>query len=463
MSGTQPVVKAESALEKPTWSRAVIPGLLVAAPAVLFYGILFRTLVNLPLLDDYDAVLGFLNQLVKVTGTGPRLRYFMSAQHNEYKIFFGHGVAWAQYALIGHVNFAAICVLGDCAVVALALVLWSMFLPGEKDLAKRLAYFAPASWLIFQLEYYETLNWAMPSLENLWVIVFSLGAIRCLLLQSVKAYAVAIALYALAVSALGNGFLLLPVGMLMLVRRKQMARAWGWLTFSAIFTAAYAYHYNIYSSQAHEHGSVFATILHIRPDYIIAFIGNMGAVAGASAVSVGLSLTLGTVLLLFFGWLVRRGYFRQNPCVGYCALFLLLTAAGVAGLRSDFGMMQSLSSRYTIYGALLLIFAWSAVVEVFPRIWKEPLVNNQLYVAAMTAAILLGLCMDEMGYLQLERRRREATQGMAAYENSVSPRSINGPGLNLGRSSAIIDSLRRRAPVVLDESIRLGVYEPPRY
>ncbi len=463
MSADQPVAESESNREKPSLSRAVIPGLLVAAPAAIFYGILFRNVVNLPLLDDYDAVLGFLNQLVKVSGTGARLRFFLAAQHNEYKIFFGHGVVWAQFALVGHVNFAALCVLGDSAVAVLALILWSWCIPGEKDLAKRLAYFVPVSWLIFQLEYYETLNWAMPSLENLWVIVFALGAIRCLTLPSAKAYAAAIALYALAVSALGNGFLLLPVGLMMLVMRKQTARAAGWLGASAICIAAYAYHYDIHSSQAHEHASVFATMLHIRPDYVIAFVGNAGAVAGTTVVSASISLALGTTLLVFFGWLLRRGYFRRTPGAGYCVLFLLLTAAGVAGLRSDFGLMQSLVPRYTIYGLLLLIFAWMSVAEEFLSVRKVPLLNNQGYVAATAAAVVLALCMDEVGYLQLVRRTQEAMQGMAAYEHSASVGSGDGPVPNPGRSNATVDSLRRRAPQILGESIRLGVYEPPRY
>ena len=463
MSAAQPAVEVGVGRERPSARRAVIPGLFVAAPAVLFYAILFRTLIDLPLLDDYDAILGFLNRMAKVSGTGARLRFFLAAQHNEYKIFFEHGVAWAQYALIGHVNFAAISVLGDSAVAVLALLLWSMFLRGEKDLAKRLACFAPVSWLIFQLEYYETLNWAMPSVENLWVIVFSLGAIRCLLLPSVKAYAAAIALYALAVSALGNGFLLFPVGLSILARRRQMARAAGWLAATAICIAAYAYRYDIYSSQAHPHGSVFATLLHIRPDYVIAFIGNAGAFAGTSMVSGVVSLALGTALLLFFAWLLRRGYFRRNQCAGYCVLFLLLTAAGVAGLRSDFGLMQSLVPRYTVYGLLLASFAWMAVVEEFLSKRTGPLLNSQAYVAGTAAAVILALCMDEVGYLQLARRRHEAIQGMAAYEHSASAGSLDGPVLSFGRRDAVLDSLRTRARPILDESIRLGIYEPPKY
>ncbi len=110
--------------------------------------------------------------MVQFKGAAAKFCFFLADQHNEYKLFFGQGVAWAQFALLGHVSFVQLCVLGDSAVLVLALLLWSMFLPDEKDLARRLAYFVPVAWLLFQLEYCETLNWAMAAMQNLWVLVF---------------------------------------------------------------------------------------------------------------------------------------------------------------------------------------------------------------------------------------------------------------------------------------------------
>ena len=134
--------------------------------------------------------------------------------------------------LLGHVNFVPLCVLGDSSVLVLAFLLWLIFLPEEKDLGKRLAFFIPAAWMLFQLGYWETLNWAMASLQNLWVIVFSLGTIQCLLRPTRKAYASGLLLYALAIGTSGNGLLLLPVGVLILATRRQFARVAGWLALS---------------------------------------------------------------------------------------------------------------------------------------------------------------------------------------------------------------------------------------
>ena len=39
-----------------------------------------------------------------------------------------------------------------------AILLWKMFLANTKNLAARLAFFIPVSWLLFQLQYVETLG-----------------------------------------------------------------------------------------------------------------------------------------------------------------------------------------------------------------------------------------------------------------------------------------------------------------
>ncbi|MGO8758969.1 MAG: hypothetical protein ACLQG3_12670 [Terracidiphilus sp.] len=450
-------------LEKRSTAGATVPALFVALPAALFYGILFRCLVNLPVLDDYDALLGFLNQVVQQKGAAARLLSFLAAQHNEYKLFFAHGVAWAQFALVGHVNFSCLCVLGSSAVLVLALILWRMFLPAEKDFARRLAFFVPVAWLLFQLSYWETLDWAMASLENLWVVVFSLGAIGCLLRPSRKSFAAALVLYALAIAASGNGFLLLPLGLLVLGLRRRLVRAAGWLAVSAVCIAAYAYRYNPMSSQSPSHGSVFSALLHLRPDYAIAFAGNAGAIAGKSALSIGISLALGASLLALFGWLARRGYGRRNPFVSCSVLFVLLTALGVAGLRSEFGLTQSLEPRYTIYGVLLAIFAWAAVAEEFVQHRRGALLNNTPYLAMAAVAVLFSLCMDEIGYLNLARRERDAIAGMAAFEQSAGKPASGGPVLPFPHETANLTAFRARAREILSESIRLGVYQPPSF
>jgi hypothetical protein len=462
-----------------------ISALLVALPAVLFYGSLLRHLVNFPYMDDYE-ILQFLNQVAEVRGAADKFWLFLAWQHNVYKLFYVDGLSWAQFALLGHVNFAQLCVLGDSAVLVLAFTLWSMFLPGHKDLARRLALFVPVAWLLFQMVYWETLNWALASLQNLWVIVFSLGAIRCLLLARRKAYSGALVLYALAIAASGNGFFVFPVGLVILAKRRQYARAGGLIALSSLCVAAYAYRYEFVTWQVQPGGLAFSGLRHWRPDYPVAFVGNAGVMAShpvivvlrrlvpglsipsdgsagtfvsESAINLTTCLALGTLLLVLFGWLMWRGYIRRNPCVSSSVLFLLLTAAGVAGLRSGIGVWQSLSPRYAIYGTLLLILAWMAVAEEFLEHRSETMLGKGIYTATTVAAIVLALCMDVTGTRCMEQRNSEIALGMKAFEHPATTGSTEGPVLGDDPSDAWFRATVRE---ILTNSIRLGVYEPPR-
>jgi hypothetical protein len=435
-----------------------VPLLLVALPAILFYTVLLRNLLNIPLLDDYDALLDFLNQLVQLNGLPAKALYFLANQHNEYKLFFGNGAAWLQLGLLGHVDFRVLSFIGDGFIFLLAILLWKMFLPDQKNLVARLAFFIPVSWILFQLQYWETLNWAMAGLQNIPILVFSLGAIYLLVSGTRATFFGAVVLFVLAVCASGNGFLLLPIGLLIILLNRRYLRLAVWLVVAAACIAAYAYRYNVMSSQTAAHHSVFSTFHPLSPVYALAFIGS------AASIPVHLfSALLGSLLCIFFFFMARRGYIHRNPLVSYCVLFLLLTAIGVAGLRSDFGISQALNSRYTIYSALFLIFAWFATVEEFLQDRSVPLLRNNPLLGAVVLSILFSLCMDKIGSLGLDRRRDSLVQAMATFEHPKTPQSTIWPAplLSLPHPIAPSNAFNRRIRPILDESIKLGVYRPP--
>ena len=447
----------------PLPARVLVAAVLVSLPAILFYGILLRWAINVPYLDDYEALLDFLNQITELKSAGARASYFLGAQFNEYKLFFGHAVAWLQFAFLGHTDLRVLSAIGNGFVLLLAILLWRMFLPDHENLALRTALFIPISYLLFQLGYSDTLNWAMPSLQNLPVLVFSLGTIYLLVRGSRRAFCVALIGLILAISASGNGFVVIPVGVLILALSRHYVRLVSWLIVSAGSVAAYAYHYNLMSSQSRLHHSVLETVLHLRPLYVIAFMGSAAALPGRYHLGVMLPISLGLLLCAYFIVLGIRGYPRRNPAVSYCILFLLLTAIGVAGIRSDFGISQSLESRYAIYSALFLIFAWFSIVEEFLQHQNLPLRRNGVFLSAVLITVLFCLVMDLKGWRNLKQRNLELVSGMAAYERSASTKSSVGPILPFAGQNARFDELDQRAPLILKQSTRLGIYRPPEF
>jgi hypothetical protein len=448
--------RTPSKLTPASWINPLFAAFFVAIPPVLFYSVLFRKALDIPIYDDYDATLAFMNHLMLLKGASASCSYFLAAQHNEYKLFFLHGLAWLQFYFFGHIDFRILSAIANGFVFLLAILLWKMFLPNHKDLTARLAFFIPVSWLLFQLQHWENLNWAAGGLQHIPVLPFAFGAIYLLVRGERWPFCFALALLILAVAADGNGLLTIPIGVLILVRARSYARVAGWLVASAGCVAAYAYRYNVMSSQTHAQGSIFSTFHPLSPAYILAFIGGAGSVLGAN-------ILFGILLCCFFGFMAFRGYARKNPAVSNCVLFLLLTAIGVAGLRSDLGVEQSHSSRYAIYSALLLIFAWFAIVDEFLQRRRVALLHNNVLLGVTMAVILFSLSMDWAGSLLLEDRNRGLVKAMAAYEHPASPESTNGPtpwfqSLTLGTPS---EAFNLHARATLDQSVELGVYRPP--
>ncbi len=438
--------------------RMALPLLFVVLPAILFYAILARDLLNIPFYDEYDAVLNFLNHIVAVNGISAKATYFLAAQHNEYKLFLLHGIAWLQFSFSGHVDFWILSVIGNGLVLLLGLLLWMMFLPGQKNLAARMTSFIPVTWLLFQLQYWENLDWAASSLQHLAVLPFALGTIYLLLRGGRIAFFSALLALILAVGSDGNGLLVVPIGAAILALARHYKRVAGWLLISAGCIAAYAFRYTVRPPQAVPFQTAVSSSHHFNPAYALAFIGSAASFPFKSA-----SFLLGILLCFFFGYMARRGYIRKNPLVSWCVLFLLLTAIGVAGLRSGFGVEQAVASRYTIYSALLLIFAWFAIVEEFLLHRLASPFHSDIFLCAMLLVVPFSLAMDLGGWVQIDRRQHALIQAMAAYEHPTPSGSQTGPSPPLMNQATdpLTEAFNRQARPILAESIKLGVYRPP--
>jgi len=437
------------------FARIVLPVTAVLLPALTFCIVAACSCVNIPSLDDYDAGLNYLNQNAQLATLSEKFLYLLAAQQNEYKIVFGHAVIWAQVAIFGNVDFRVTCLLGDVFALFIGALLWKMFLPQERYLAKRLALFIPVSLLIFQLNYAETLNWALPGLQNINIIFFSLAAIYLLVKKTQSSFWGAIVMLVLAIATSGNGFFVVPVGILILVIDRQYGRITVWLGTTAVCIVGYAYHYNMMSSQSPKHHSILATVMHLNPLYLVSFVGATAFFPRF------LSLVLGFALLGFFAFMIRRGYCRKHPLVCYCVLFLLFTAIGVAGIRSELGMISATSPRYRIYSDLFIIFAWFAFVDEFLAARRESVRRIRSYVMALACAFILFLIGDAWGVHHLIKRNRGLEKGMALYEHPQIPGTA-GP-VFVPADKPGTQGFADRARTIMTRSIELHIYNPPKY
>jgi hypothetical protein len=369
----------------------------IGAPIICFYGILAHHLLNLPLGDDYETVLPFMARLTTMDWLH-RLGYTSQFQHNEYKLIFENAIFAAQYAILGHPNFIILCLLGDLLVLVLFFGIWHCLAP-KIDPDQKLMAAVPIAFVLFELRYAETLNSSMAALQNIAVLIFSLFCVACL--TRARDW-MACLFFALSVASSGNGFLLLPIGIWLMARRRSWRQLAAWIAVFAAIAAIYFAHY-VRGSSNNAPVTPMRMIQRLNPIYTLSFMGSL----------VGLqwmvSALVGAAVLFVFVLMVRKRYERVNPTVFYFAIFLILTAIAVAGIRSDLGLYQSFTGRYRIYSILLLICCYIFGMENSER-WFRP---------ALVTSILICIMGDVYGHLYYRRRRSEILQEAVIYSQDL--------------------------------------------
>jgi hypothetical protein len=435
---------------------------MAATPALVFYWLLWKSSFNLPVVDDYYAVLYFLNHFSQLPDLGSKLKYFGSFQHNEYKLWFEYLIFVAQYCLSGSVNFTILSMLGNACVLFLFLLLASIFRISSQSNIARVSLLLPVGFVLFQLQYASTLNFSMAGLQNITVLVFVLLSIVLLAKESSRQFAGACVAMLLAIAASGGGFLLVPVGVLMLAERRRWKHIGIWIGVFAVMAAVYFSDYNFHSAPSNLDGSVSRTPAHFDLLYMLAFMGSSVARYQGYLPSIA----VGIVILVIWALAIRKGYSKENPTALYFCLFLILTGAGVSAIRSGLGMEQSLASRYRIYSNLLLILSYIFLVEAYLLKVNRHTTRLAVTGVAMASGLVFCVLSDMAGFRFLKGRQQAVTYEMAAWQAAVTKAGAhtNSPeGMNFDPavSRQLATGLYKPIADVLTESIRLGIYSPP--
>jgi hypothetical protein len=430
----------------------------------IFYLLLVRTSLNLPLIDDYDSVLGFLNHYSQLPGAGQKLLYMLTAQHNEHKLIFENIIFVLQYHLFGHANFQVLGTLVNLFILPLAIALWKMFLPQMRDTFRRLVLFLPVIFLLFQFEYYENLNWAEAGLQHIPVLPFFLFTLYFLLRKDRLSIGIALLMFVLAVAASGNGFFLFPVGLLILCVQKRWPALAAWVCTTALLLAGYYFRYVLPPNRPGANQSILVKLFsHFKLAYFISFLGSAAENIHHFPFR-GAATILGIAFLAWFLYACRRGYYRRNPYLISACLFILLTALAVAGLRADLNVAQSLASRYRMYSDLLLIFVYIFTVEEFLQYAIDKPSGRRIYAGILFATFVFWSANIWLGYRAMMIHRHETITGMQLYlYPPATATTVEGPVIfspDEDMTDPRVQQFAVRSRSILAESKKLGIYEP---
>lgn len=412
----------------------VFTGLL--APLALVYALLWRSFTPLPFLDDYP-LLQFALQLQERGSVAAKWGFVLTAQHNEYKLWFPHALVALQLFATGRVDFGHLAVLTDAMLALIGLIVWLIARQDKRAGSLGLVWFIPVAWLLFQLQYASALNWAEGGLQGLSVVAFALLAFWLCDLPSWAAFVGAVACMTLAVGSNANGLLVLPIGALQLWFGGSRKRLIAWAGSGAAIAALYLFRYQ----RVHH---VQNGTSHMSFTYAAAFLGAvctsrtlLPAVAG------------GVVFLLLFALATRQALYRSAPAIYSGMVFCLVTAAGLSGSRAEeYGLAQALASRYRLYSVLLLcliyLFLAPYLTQALQRL-RRPAV---IVVPVAVLLVAFNLLCDRAGFRLLLDRREALHSAMDRYVSGQPPQAFES-GADEGA-----DIVRSR--------LHLGLYEPNR-
>ena len=390
---------------------------LMATPIIVFYILLTRAVINLPFLDDYSGVLGFLDRWTEISSLSGKIMYILTSQHNEYKIMFANATFAIQYKLYGHVNFVVLSVFGNLFILGVFAILYKMWRYDKRLAGQPLVLFVPVAWVLFQLQYYSLLDWPMSSLQEAVIMFFALLSIYLLSKGDSRSFCGSLVALVFSIASSGNGVFLIPIGILMLFEQRQIARIMYWLTTSVLMIALYLYKYNYNQSQSHANHSIMSSLHHFS---ILYMLGFLGASVGGYRVNAPVIL-LGLCFCVLFVVSIIDKYYLINPAIFYSICFIMLTAFGVSGLRSDFGIDQSLASRYRVYSNLMVILFYCYVVGRWQGTLRSVGIRRVAAGLLLLAAIAFNVASTSAGFRLLRVRKAGTIEGMRRWEHGETP------------------------------------------
>ena len=371
----------------------------IAAPAVFFFWVIASVALNIPIGDDFDAILGFLNRFLSAGGFIEKAGLVFE-QHNEHRLVFSRLVALIQYYLFGEADLRGLIIFGNLSLAGLFVTLALIY----RQRLGRVLYLLPASLIIFNFEYYETVNWAMASVSNLYVLFFALLSLYLLLARSSAAsFAGAILCYAAAAFTQGGGLFVGLAGIVMLAIGRQFNKAALWSLVTVALFSIYFYGYHTPAG----HPSVLSVIsadpfLPIR--FFFSFLGS----------PLPMPEVFGILSFGFFIYLTLKGYCAENRGVYAFLLFLFITAAVTALTRSGFGLDQSLASRYKVVASLIFAIHYLSAVEIM----KAPSAKRIFVALAIAGSLAFNINAYLSNRAELAMQKEVLTYGYLQWQET---------------------------------------------
>jgi hypothetical protein len=387
--------------------------LLIALPIVLVSWAVLMYALNLPFWDDFQVQDHLL--FLKNSSGSQKLSHLFD-QHWEHRIVWTR-LVFAFYAMLnGSLNYYWLTIIGIIGLLIALGTLFAVF----RQLSLPLLYFAPVPLLLFTLQSYESMIWAMASVQNFWFLAFALLVFYWLAQNTTRTRILALGMGILVTFSGGNGPIVMAAGLLVLAYQRQWRFAGYWALATAVCVTGYFYSYQRISFFP----SPFRYPITDWIKAVFVFLGsltnpwpNSGTSLLSYETTLWLTMATGIVVVIAtgrFAFSLFRIFSTKQVDTSSsfflgCILFIGATVAITVYSRVGFGGPgYLLQGRYKVYSALTL-----NVVYLFSLYtWQNKLFLPRYVVSIIIPTIGLSLLSD---YLCLEGIINQHRRVVAEY------------------------------------------------
>jgi hypothetical protein len=339
---------------KPNYRKAFIrtlPYSWLLLPFIILLKAVAEYTYNIPKLDDYDAILKFLNNFTQADFI-TRLQ-LLFAQHNEHRIVTSRIVYLLEYYLTGDVDFKSIIYIGNLQLIPIFIILIYFITRFVKSMWVIPAFIA--SLCLFDLAGYDNSGFAMGSMQNYGVVMYFLFSLYFYHTKGKHNIWLAPLLQILCTFSSGNGM----IGSMVIAASVMFTNDKRLKIISAITFVVFSGLYFIGYSGSDDPNNKISGIAQIIPFYLV----ELGAHFGFENAKLAGCIVL-VLLAIFFP--IGKKFKLNNGAVPLLAIlfFALGSLLTSAIFRSSSENMQlAYASRYFIYNNIItaillcLIFA----------------------------------------------------------------------------------------------------------
>lgn len=394
-------------------ARPVVTYGLLLLPIVVFGVYFFALRYNIPWFDEYENIPFFLTRFVDAQTWDARIEALLRP-NNEHRLLYQRLVVYVQYLLAGGIDFNALMLWGNLGLVVILYLFY-------RTLHRRglpLVYLLPVPPVLFIAQNYLLTFTALYTLQYLAIIMLAFGALYLVANNTNRSFAGAALLGVFSTFSMGNGLLLWPAGVAVLLCQRQWVRLAIWIVVGAVAIQGYFYGYPV--QQGNAEGFAFVTAHPVQT--IRGFLVYAGSLldlmpAWPLETRTWLPLAGGAVLVGFLAfWTIRvviQSLWQRRSALSHfdgfmlgCVLFLLANTLLIAFFRIRFGFMMVLWSSYRTY----ILVLWAATYLIFIQLLPEP--NRKQWLPAVWL-LAIGICaVSYVTYLPEAIDRRHNMQGL---------------------------------------------------